>query len=115
MSPAAIAGWAMLAVLVVGAFLAALGSLNQTIYGAPSFVERYLEAIAADDIAAASTTPGVALDAGELAALGLPETVSTAMFRSDVVESGPEDIRIISDVALADGSHSVTASYRLDV
>ena len=40
MSPAAIAGWAMLAVLVVGAFLAALGSLNKTIYGAPSFVER---------------------------------------------------------------------------
>lgn len=115
MSPAAIAGWAMMAVLLVGAFLAALGSLNQTIYGASSFVERYLEAIADDDIAAASTTPGVALDAAELAELGLPENVSTAMFRSGVVESGPEDIRIVSDVALPDGSHSVTASYRLDV
>src|SRR4029453_13582832 len=61
------------------------------------------------------TTPGVALDTQELAALGLPENVSTAMFRSGVVESGPEDVRIVSDVANADGSHSVRASSRLDV
>ncbi len=114
-SPAAVAGWVGLAMLVVGAFLAALGALNQTIYGASSFVERYLEAIADDDLATASTTPGVALDTGELAALGLPENVSTAMFRSGVVKSGPEDVRIVSDVANADGSHSVTTSYRLDV
>ena len=110
-----VAGWAMLAVVLVGAFLAALGALNQTIYGASSFVERYLSAIADDDIATASTTPGVALDATELAALGLPENVSTAMFRSGVIEAGPEDIRIVSDVANPDGTHSVTASYRLDV
>ena len=110
-----VAGWAMLAVVLVGAFLAALGALNQTIYGASSFVERYLSAIADDDIATASTTPGVALDIAELAALGLPENVSTAMFRSDVIDAGPEDIRIVSDVANPDGTHSVTASYRLDV
>ena len=114
-SPAAMIGWAGLAMLLVGAFLAALGALNQTIYGASNFVERYLEAIADDDIAAASTTPGVALDAAELAAMGLPENVSTAMFRSGVVEAGPEDVRIVSDVANPDGTHSVTASYRLDV
>ena len=114
-SPVAVIGWAGLAVLLVGAFLAALGALNQTIYGASNFVERYLEAIADDDIAAASTTPGVALDAAELAAMGLPEHVSTAMFRSGVVEAGPEDVRIVSDVANPDGTHSVTASYLLDV
>ena len=110
-----VAGWAMLAVLLMGAFLAALGGLNQTIYGASSFVERYLGAIADDDIATASTTPGVALDAEELAALGLPENVSTAMFRSEVIEAGPEDIRIVSDITNPDGTHSVTASYRLDL
>jgi len=111
----AIAGWAGLAILLVGAFLAALGALNQTIYGASSFVERYLGAIADDDIAAAASTPGVALDEAELAALGLPANVSTAMFRSNVVEDGPEDVRIISDVTAEDGTHAVTASYRLDV
>lgn len=109
-----VAGWALLAVLLVAAFLSALGGLNQTIYGSSSFVERYLTAIADDDIATASTTPGVALDTEELAALGLPADVSTAMFRSDTIESGPEDVRILSDVANPDGSHSVTASYRLD-
>lgn len=108
------AGWALLAVLLVAAFLAALGALNQTIYGSSSFVERYLTAIADDDIATASTTPGVALDAAELAELGLPANVSTAMFRSGVIQAGPEDVRIVSDVANPDGAHSVTASYRLE-
>lgn len=113
-SPLAVAGWAGLAVLLVGAFLAALGGLNQTVYGASSFIERYLSAIANDDIATASTTPGVALDAAELEALGLPADVSTAMLRTGVVESGPEDVRIMSDVAHDDGTHTVTASYRLE-
>ncbi|PWC05542.1 hypothetical protein DCE94_04560 [Agromyces badenianii] len=109
-----VAGWAGLAVLVVGAFFAALGALNQTVYGASSFIERYLSAIGADDIATASTTPGVALDATELEALGLPADVSTAMLRTGVVDSGPEDVRIMSDIAHDDGTHTVTASYRLD-
>ncbi|WP_157000873.1 hypothetical protein [Agromyces laixinhei] len=108
-----LAAWLALAVLLAGTFLAALGALNQTIYGSSSFVERYLSAIANDDIAEASTTPGVALDEAELAELGLPADVSTAMLRTGVVESGPEDVRIMSDVAHSDGSHTVTASYRL--
>ncbi len=103
-----------MAVLLAAALLAALGGLNQTVYGASTFVERYLEAIADDDIATAASTPGVSLDATELEALGLPADVSTAMLRSDVVEAGPEDVRIVSDEAHDDGSHSVTASYRID-
>lgn len=109
-----VVGWIGLALLLVGAFFAALGALNQTIYGASAFVERYLEAIANDDIATASTTPGVALDAAELEALGLPANVSTAMLRSGVIESGPEDVSIVSDIAKDDGTHTVTASYRLE-
>lgn len=100
--------------LLAGAFLAALGALNLTIYGSSSFIERYLTAIANDDIAEASTTPGVALDEAELAALGLPANVSTAMLRTGVVESGPEDVRITNDVAHDDGTHTVTATYRLE-
>ena len=114
MSLLAVAGWAGVAVLLVGAFLAALGALNQTLYGASSFVERYLDAIANDDIAAAASTPGVALDAEELGVLGLPENVSTAMLRSGVISTGPEDVRITRDIAQPDGTHTVTASYRLD-
>ena len=100
--------------LLGGAFLAALGGLNQTLYGAPAFIERYLGNIARDDIVSAAATPGVRLDEGALAAAGLPADISTAMLRSGVVESGPEDVRIVSDVAHDDGSHTVTASYRLE-
>ncbi len=113
MSWLAVLGWTGLAAMLVGAFFAALGSLNQTVYGASSFVERYLEAIAEDDITRAATTPGVALDAEELAAAGLPADISTAMQRSGVVESGPEDIHIVEEVANDDGTRTVTATYRL--
>ena len=113
-SAMAIIGWVALAMLVVGAFLAALGGLNSTIYGSSSFVERYLEAIADDDIGEAASTPGVALDEAELESFGLPADISTAMLRSGVVAAGPQDVRIVSDVANPDGSHSVTASYRLE-
>ncbi len=100
--------------LLLGAFLAALGGLNQSIYGAPAFVERYLDAIARDDIVGAAATPGVQLDEGDLAAAGLPADISTAMLRSRVVDAGPEDVRVISDEAHEGGRHTVTVSYRLD-
>jgi len=109
----AVLGWSSLAVLLGCAFFAAFGALNQNLYGASSFVERYLEAIADDEITTAATTPGVALDEAELEAMGLPSDVSTAMLRSNVVDAGPQDIRIIDDEARDDGSHLVTASYRL--
>ena len=100
--------------LLVGALLAALGALNQTLYGAASFVERYFEAIANDDLITASNTPGVRLDAAELEAAGLPADISTAMLRSNVIETAPDEVRVLSDVANDDGSHTVTVSYRLD-
>ncbi|QEO14588.1 hypothetical protein FLP10_09275 [Agromyces intestinalis] len=112
-SPAAVLGWIGLGAVVVTAFLAALGGLNQTLYGASSFVTRYLELIADDDIALAAATPGVSLDQADLAALGLPGDVSTAMLRSGVVSATPQDVQIVSDIGHDDGSHTVTASYRI--
>lgn len=115
LSPAAIAGWAGLAALLGGALLAALGGLNQTLYGASSFVQRYLDAIARDDIVSAAATPGVRLDEADLAGAGMPADISTAMLRSGVLESGPEDVRVVSDEATGDqGARTVTVSYRLE-
>ncbi|MFB9960696.1 hypothetical protein [Agromyces bracchium] len=114
LSPVAIVGWTGLAVMLVAGFLAALGGLNQSLYGAPAFVERYLDAIARDDIVSAAATPGVRFDEGDLAGAGLPADISTAMLRSNVVDAGPEDVRVLSDEAHDDGRHTVTVSYRLD-
>jgi hypothetical protein len=102
-------------VLLGGALLAALGGLNQSLYGAAAFVERYLDAIARDDIVSAEATPGVRLDPADLAGAGLPEDTSTAMLRSGVIESGPEDVRVLADEPTGDeGARSVTVSYRLE-
>ncbi|MGR2752303.1 hypothetical protein [Agromyces arachidis] len=115
LSPAAVAGWAGLAVLLGGAFFAALGGLNQTLYGASAFVERYLDAIARDDIVSAAATPGVRLDPADLAGAGLPEDVSTAMLRSGVLASGPQDVRVLSDEPAGEqGARVVTVSYRIE-
>lgn len=101
--------------LLGGALLAALGGLNQSLYGASAFVERYLDAIANDDIVSAEATPGVRLDPADLAGAGVPEDISTAMLRSGVLESGPEDVRVLADEPTGDaGARTVTVSYRLE-
>ncbi|WP_353808056.1 hypothetical protein [Agromyces sp. SYSU T00194] len=107
-------GWSLLAVLLVVAFVSSVGALNRTVYGSSTFVERYLQAIADDDIAQVMATPGVELTAAELEERGLDADVSTAMLRSGVLDHGPEDVRIISDVeGDEDGERVVTASYRI--
>lgn len=106
-------GWAGAALLLVAAFFAAFAALNQTVYGASSFVERYLDAIARDDVLTAAATPGVALSAAELEGMGLPADTSRALLRSGVVDEGPSDVRITGDELQDDGSHEVTASYRV--
>jgi hypothetical protein len=102
-------------VLLGGAMLAALGGLNQSLYGPSAFVERYLDAVARDDIPSALATPGVRLDPADLAGAGLPEDTSTAMLRSGVLSSGPEDVRVLGVEPTGDqGAHIVTVSYRLE-
>ncbi|GLI27326.1 hypothetical protein ARHIZOSPH14_15680 [Agromyces rhizosphaerae] len=109
----AVLGWSLLAVLLVVAFVAAVGGLNRTVYGSSTFVERYLQAIADDDISQVMATPGVELSSAELEERGIDPSTSTALLRSGVIDHGPEDVRILSDVEGDDGVHVVTASYRI--
>ncbi|QTX03353.1 hypothetical protein [Agromyces archimandritae] len=112
-SPLVVLGWSGAAALLIGAFFGAFAILNQTVYGPASFVERYLTAIADDDILTAASTPGVALDTDELAELGLPADTSRAMLRDGVIEAGPEDISVTVGEAQGDGVYAVTANYRV--
>ena len=109
----AVVGWSLLAVVLVVAFVAAVGGLNRTVYGSSTFVERYLKAIADDDIGQVMDTPGVELTPAELEERGIDPTTSTAMLRSGVIDHGPEDVQIVSDVEGDDGERIVTASYRI--
>src|SRR6218665_3988514 len=72
-------GWFGLGLVVLGAFVIVLNVLNHTLYGAPVFVQRYLSAIASDNITEAMSTPGVDIDATTLTSRGINGPVSRAM------------------------------------
>src|SRR6218665_1046280 len=69
-------GWFGLGLVVLGAFVIVLNVLNHTLYGAPVFVQRYLSAIASDNITEAMSTPGVDIDATTLTSRGINGPVS---------------------------------------
>lgn len=108
----AIVLWLCVAALLVGAIAAAWSSVSRDVYGAGTFVRGYLQALADDNAAAALALPGVALSSAELAGAGLPAGSSDALLRSEALGS-LDDVRLVSDVGTADGSHDVTFSYRL--
>lgn len=112
-SPLVFLGWAGLAVLLILAAVSALGALNHTVYSPAAIVKEYLEALAEDNAAVALSLAGVELSPAELEAAGLPEDISTAMLRVGVIDEAPTDIRIVGSVDEGDGTHTVTASYRL--
>ena len=97
--------WLAAIVLSLAGALATFALLNATLYTAGSFVGRYLQAVASDDIATVMQTPGVRSKA-------LPE-VSQALLRPGVLDGGPRQVRIVADEANPDGTHTVTAEYRL--
>ncbi|GAA4138594.1 hypothetical protein [Leifsonia shinshuensis] len=114
--------WSGFGVLLVAAFLAALGAVQRTYYSPEGFVSAYVGALAAHDLPAALAMPGAAPTKQALSGAGLPTDASAELLRSDLLPrySG---LRIVSDTAtgvgrtvvvrvLADG-HPVTASFEL--
>ncbi|PDQ35372.1 MAG: hypothetical protein B5766_05980 [Candidatus Lumbricidophila eiseniae] len=106
-------GWFGLGLVVLGAFVIVLNVLNHTLYGAPVFVQRYLSAIASDNITEAMSTPGVDIDATTLTSRGINGPVSRAMLRTGVLNTGPKKVTITTDTTHPDGRHSITATYTL--
>jgi len=104
--------WLCVAALLVGAIAAAWSAVARDVYGAGTFVGEYLEALQADDAAAALALPGVALSSAELAEAGLPANSSDALLRSEAL-GALDDVRLVSNITTADGSHDVTFSYTL--
>ncbi|HEU5224127.1 MAG TPA: hypothetical protein VFU07_10695 [Candidatus Lumbricidophila sp.] len=108
--------YAIVGTLIV-ALLAALWGvllwLGSTIYSPQAFVAEYLDHVAADEITEAVAMPGVLPGASELAALNLPANTSTALLRPKLATSLPQDVRIVSDRVVGDGTHTISASYRL--
>ena len=77
--------WSGLGVLLLVAFLSALGAVQRTFYSPSGFVTAYVDALAAHDVTTALAMPGAAPTAGALANARLPENASRELLRADVL------------------------------
>lgn len=105
--------WSGAGVLLVLAFVAALGAVQRTYYSATGFVTAYMQTLAAHDVAGALSMPGAAPSTAALNDAGLPTGASRELLRSDVLPT-LTDIEAISDQSLDDGRHRVRVNARAD-
>ena len=108
----------VVAVLLVGALFAAIGSLNREVYSAGGFVRQYLDALARHDTASALSLPGVTPTAAELTAAGQPADLPDTLLRASVLSSITA-ITLVSDAVKPGASgtaevHTVTYAFDLD-
>lgn len=85
--------WAGLGVLLVAAFLAALGAVQRAYYSPEGFVSGYLSSLASHDLPDALSMPGAAPTAAALKRAGLPAGASAELLRSDLLPT-LSDIRV---------------------
>ena len=111
----------VVAVLLVGALFAAIGSLNREVYSAGGFVRQYLDALARHDTASALSLPGVTPTAAELTAAGQPADLPDTLLRASVLSS-ITGITLVSDAvkpgasgAGADSAEVHTVIYAFDL
>jgi hypothetical protein len=105
--------WSGLGVLLVAAFLAALGAVQRLYYSPEGFVSGYLSALAAHDLPDALAMPGAAPTPAALSKAGLPAGSSAELLRSDLLPAF-SDIRVDPARAASGGARSVTAHLIAD-
>ncbi|WP_426625808.1 hypothetical protein ACPPVW_07095 [Leifsonia sp. McL0607] len=93
--------WSGLGVLLVAAFLAALGAVQRAYYSPEGFVSAYLSSLASHDLPAALSMPGAAPTKAALTQAGLPTGASVELLRSDLLPMF-SDIRVNSAAASGD-------------
>lgn len=105
--------WSGVAVLLVLAFVAAVGAVQRAFYSPAGFATSYVDALAARDVRAAMAMPGADPTPASLSAQGLPEKPSRELLRPDVLPHLTA-IRVVSDDQLASGAHLVEVAARAD-
>lgn len=92
--------WSIVAGAVIGGFVGTVLILNASLYSASGFVRSYLDALSRQDAAGAL----------ELAGPSVAGDASTQLLTRDAMgELG--DIRLVSDTAESDGTHTVVYAY----
>lgn len=105
--------WSGVGVLLVAAFLAALGAVQRAFYSPEGFVSAYVGALAAHDLHSALAMPGALPTKQALATAGLPTGASTELLRSDLLPrySG---LQVIASTATSGEVRSVTVHAAVD-
>jgi hypothetical protein len=94
--------WSAVFALLFAGFGASVVALNASLYSAPGFVGRYLEALDRRDSAAALELPGVRTT----------NDVSTDLLVDDAL-AGLDAVRVTGESTNAEGEHTVQVSYEL--
>lgn len=101
--------WSGVGVLLIVAFLAALGAVQRAYYSPSGFVAAFAQSIASHDVSTALAMPGADPTASALTAARLPGDASRELLRSDILPA-VRDVAVRSDTAGADGVHTVVVT-----
>ncbi|MEY9952169.1 hypothetical protein [Leifsonia sp. EB34] len=105
--------WTGVGVLLVAAFLAALGAVQRAFYSPEGFVSAYVGALADHDLTTALAMPGAAPTKQALATAGLPGNASAELLRSDLLPDY-SGAHVVSDTAAPGGRRTVTVRVDAD-
>ncbi|GAB3583487.1 hypothetical protein GCM10027406_28190 [Leifsonia lichenia] len=98
--------WSGVAVLLVLAFVAAVGAVQRAFYSPAGFATSYVQSLASKDVRAALAMPGANPTPASLVKQGLPGNPSRELLRPDVLPH-LTGIRVVGDDLLASGDHLV--------
>jgi hypothetical protein len=104
--------WSGIGVLLVAAFIAALGAVQRAYYSPEGFVTAYLSSLASHDLPGAMAMPGAAPTKAALTKAGLPTGASVELLRSDLLPT-ISDIHVDS-VSASGHPPTVTAHLLVD-
>ncbi len=104
---------AVIAALLLGALVSAIGALNRDLYSASGFVRQYLDAVARHDTTGALSLPGVMPTTRQLESASLPTDLPETLLRASVLGT-LSGVELAKDTETSPGTHSVTYDFRLD-
>jgi len=105
--------WSGIGVLLIVAFVAALGAVQRAYYSPTGFVGAFASSIAAHRLTDALAMPGAAPTASALEAAELPAGASTELLRSDILPA-IRDVTVASDTEGSDRVHTVVVKATAD-
>ncbi|MEV8213523.1 hypothetical protein [Leifsonia sp. NPDC077715] len=105
--------WSGIGVLLIAAFVAALGAVQRAYYSPTGFVSAFATSVAAHRLPEALAMPGAAPTSSALRAAGLSAAASRELLRADILPD-IRDVTVASDTEGRDHVHTVVVTATAD-